>query len=175
MSARVAPLHPTGVVARYVLLGAAVGVPVGLLWVALAPRVLVSHDNAAAFLDPYPQGFAIADLTLGLLLLIVGVGLGVVAVVRLRRTGFEGGWAQVTGVLAASLMAGAVARVIGWWLAGRAMVPRGSNIELPLTVQADGVLLLGAFSALIIVVLYAAFARDALAAPELAGSSQTGE
>lgn len=160
MSARVAALHPAGVIARYVLLGAAVGVPVGLLWVALAPRVLVSHDNAAAFVDAYPQGFAIADLTLGLLLLIAGVGLGVVAVVRLRRTGFERGWAQVVGVLVACGMAGAVARVIGWWLAGRAMLPQGANIELPLTVQADGVLLLAAFSALIVVVLYAAFAHD---------------
>jgi hypothetical protein len=148
------------VIARYVLLGAAVGIPAGLLWVMLAPRVLVSHDNTAAFVDAYPQGFAIADLTLGLLLLFAGVGLGMVGAGRLRRTCFDRGWAQVVGVLVASLMAGAVARVIGWWLAGRAMKPVGSNIELPLTVQADGVLLLGAFSALIIVVLYSAFARD---------------
>lgn len=160
MSARVAPLNPVGVIARYVLLGAAVGIPVGLLWVALAPRVLVAHDNSAAFVDAYPQGFAIADLTLGALLLVAGLALGLVGVVRLKRTGFEGGWAQVVGVLAGALVAGAVARVIGWWLAGRVMRPVGANIELPLTVQADGVLLLGAFSALLVLVLYAAFARD---------------
>ncbi len=165
-----APLKPAGVIARWVLLGALAGVPVGLLWVALAPRVLVSHDNAAAFVEPYPQGFAIADLTLGVMLLVVGIGLGVAAVMRLRRTGFMGGWAQVAGVLVASLVAAAVARVIGWWLAGRAMKPVGSNIELPLTVQADGVLLLGAFSALIVVVLYAAFARDTVEAPELSSA-----
>lgn len=160
MSAGVTPLRPAGVIARYVLLGAAIGVPVGLFWVLFAPRVLVRHSEGGGFVDAYPQGFAIADLTLGALLLGAGVALGVVAAVRLRRTRFAQGWVQVAGVLVASLMSAAVARVLGWWIAGRTMTPVGDTIELPLTVQATGVLLLAAFSALLVVVLYAAFARD---------------
>lgn len=154
-------LHPAGVIARYVLLGAAAGLPVGLLWVALAPRVLVRHSADGGFVDAYPQGFAVADLTLGALLLVAGLGLAAVVVRRLHQTGFERGWAQVVGLLVASLMCAAVARVLGWWLAGRTMTPSGENIALPLTVQASGVLLLAAFSGLLVVVLYAAFARDA--------------
>ena len=162
MPARVAPLKPAGVIARYVLLGAGIGAVVGGLWSLLAPRVLVVHGEAGRFVDAYPQGFAIADLTLGSLLLVAGVGIGAVAVLRLRRTGFEQGWSQVIGALVAALMCAATARVVGWWLAGRSMTRIGDEVELPLTLQATGVLLLGAFSALLVVVLVSAFSRDTL-------------
>lgn len=154
------PLHPVGVIARYIALGAAVGVPVGLLWVVLAPRVLVEHSSPTAFLDAYPQGFAIADLTLGGLLLVAGVVIGVAAARRLRRTGFENGWTHIAGVVAATAVCAGVARVLGYWLAGRAMTADGPDLTLPLTLNADGVLLLALFSALLVIVLYATFARE---------------
>lgn len=159
MSARVAPLRPAGVIARYLLLGAGLGAIVGVLWLLLAPRVLVSHEDGG-FIDAYPQGFAIADLTLGALLLAAGLIVGVVGMLRLRRTAFEEGWAQVAGVIVAALMCAAVARVLGWWLAGRTMIRVGDEVELPLTVQATGVLILAAFSGLLVVVIGASFARE---------------
>ncbi len=160
MPARVAPLRSAGVIARYLLLGAGLGAVVGAAWVLLAPRVLVVHGDAGRFVEAYPQGFAEADLTLGALLLAAGVVVGVVALVRLRRTGFVAGWAQIAGVLVACAMCAAVARVLGWWLAGRAMTRVGDQVELPLSLQANGVLLLAAFAGLLVVVLGSAFAHD---------------
>ncbi|MEI2787156.1 MAG: hypothetical protein V9E82_15835 [Candidatus Nanopelagicales bacterium] len=153
------PLPAVGVIARYLLLGAALGVPAGLAWVLLAPRVAVAHGDGG-FIEPYPQGFAIADLTLALALLVAGLVLGGVAARRLRQLGFGQGGVQVVGVIIAAGMCAAVARVLGWWLAGRSMVRDGAIVELPLTLQANGVLLMAAFSALLVVILSSAFARD---------------
>ncbi|MEZ5119206.1 MAG: hypothetical protein R2686_04775 [Candidatus Nanopelagicales bacterium] len=164
-------LHPTGVIARYVLLGAALGIPVAILWVLLAPRVVATSVDPAEFAEPYPQGFAATDLTLGALLLATGCVIGVVASWRLRATGFDRGWGQVLGVIAGAGMSAAVARVLGWWMAGRTVQPISGGFELPLTVGASGVLLLGMFSGLLVVLFYAAFAREpAAVTPESAPS-----
>lgn len=148
--------RPVGILARYVVFGAAVGVPVGSLWVVLAPRVPLATTDPVAFVEPYPQGFAVADLVLGALLLAAGVLLGGVASRRLVRTGFHRGWVHVAGVIAAAGTTAAVARVIGWWAGGRRLgeLPDGT-LQAPLTVGATGVMLLGAFSALL-AVLFAA-------------------
>ena len=157
----VTPMRPAGVISRYIVLGAALGVPVGLLWAWWAPRVLVRSVADADFVDAYPQGFAITDLTLGALLLAAGVVIGVLAARRLARTGFVGGWAHVVGAMAAAVVCAATGRVIGWWVAGREVATLSDGtFALPITVGADGVLLLGVFSALLVVVLAAAFARD---------------
>lgn len=152
---------PAGVIARYVLLGAGLGVPTGVLWVLLAPRVQVKSFADASFVDQFPQAFIASDLILGSLLMLVGLIIGVIAAVRLHRTGFRGGWAQVAGVIAGSLTAAAVARVAGWWLAGRTPVPEaGGTFGMPLGLIASGVLLLSTFAALLVVVLYSAFAKE---------------
>lgn len=151
------PLRPLGVIARYVVLGAALGLPVGLAWVMLAPRVQATGED---LVDAYPEGFAAADLTLGLALAVAGVVLGVVAARRLHRTGFEGGWAQVAGVIAGGLSCAAVARVVGWWIAGRSSTALDGLRELPLSLSANGVLLLSVLAGLLVVVLAAGFARD---------------
>jgi hypothetical protein len=157
----VSPLHPVGVVARYVVLGAAVGVPVGLLWAWWAPRVVVRSVADADFVEAYPQGFAITDLTLGALLLVAGVVVGAVAARRLVRTGFVGGWVHVLGAVAGAAVCAAVGRVLGWWVAGRQVASLSDGTyALPITVGADGVLLLAVFSALLVIVLVAAFARE---------------
>jgi hypothetical protein len=164
-------VRPAGVIARYVVLGAALGLPIGLLWVWLAPRVVVSSITEVNFVDPYPQGFAEADLILGALLLVAGIGIGVVAAIRLHRTGFAGGWVHVVGAMAAAGVCAAVARVAGWWLAGRSAVgqPDGTY-QLPVSVGADGVLLLGIFAALLVVLLVAVVARE----PVMTGSVPSG-
>lgn len=153
------PLRPAGVIARYVVLGALLGIPAGLAWVLFAPRVEVADGAPVA---AYPEGFAAADLTLGLVLCVAGLVLGIVAGRRLRHTGFEGGWAQIGGVIAGAVACAAVARVVGWWLAGRAM----NGADLPLTLNANGVLLLGVVSGLLVVIVVAAFARDPRMATE---------
>lgn len=154
-------MRPVGVIARYVVLGAGLGFLVGLLWVWWAPRVLVLSRDNRDFLDTYPQGFAGADLLLGALLLVAGLGIGAVTAARLGRLGFVGGWAHVLGAAAGAGVCAAVARVLGWWLAGRVAheLPDGT-VELPLGVGAGGVLLLGVFAALLVIALFAAFARD---------------
>jgi hypothetical protein len=149
------------VLARYVLLGAAVGLPVGVLWVLLSPRVVLTSQEPVSFAEAYPQGFATADLTLGALLLVVGLLLGAVASARLNRSGFVGGWVHVVGVIAAAGVCAAVARVIGWWVAGRRFEALGDGTsEAPLSLGASGVLLLGVFAALLVVVFASALARD---------------
>lgn len=147
------PLRPAGVMARFVVLGAGLGLVAGLAWVLFAPRVEVAGDSPV---EAYPEGFAAADLTLGVVLAVAGLALGVFAARRLRHTGFEGGWAQIAGVIAGALACAGVARVVGWWLAGRAM----NGADLPLTLNANGVLLLGVVSGLLVVIVVAAFARD---------------
>ena len=154
-------LHPAGVISRYVVLGAVLGVPVGLLWVWWSPRVLVRSVAEVDFVEAYPQGFAITDLTLGVLLLVAGITLGAVASRRLVQTGFVGGWAHVVGAVAGAAVCAAVGRLLGWWLAGRVVVTQpDGTFALPVTVGADGVLLLGVFAALLVIVLVAAFARE---------------
>lgn len=154
-------LHPVGVGARYIVLGAGVGALVGVLWALLAPRVVASSLDPPQFVEAYPQGFAVTDLILGSLLLTSGVVIGVVAARRLRHTSFVGGWVHVVGCVAACLMCAAMARVTGWWIAGRVVSPQADGeFTLPITVGANGVLLLGVFGALLIVLFYAAFARD---------------
>ncbi len=155
------PFHPVAVIARYVLLGAAMGVPVAIFWIWWAPRVVVSSLETTSFVEGYPQGFAVADLILGALLLVAGLVVGVVAAARLRRTGFVKGWSQVVGAMAGAVMCAAVARVLGWWLAGMqtTSLPDGT-FELPVTIGAQGVLLLGVFSALLVILGYSAFARE---------------
>lgn len=154
-------LHPVGVMSRYVVLGALLGMPVGMLWVWWAPRVLVSSVANADFVEAYPQGFAVTDLTLGALLLASGIVVGAVAARRLVRTGFVGGWVHVVGAMIGSAVTAAVARVLGWWLAGREVVAQADGTyALPMRVGAEGVLLLGVFSALLVIVLVVAFARE---------------
>lgn len=153
-------LHPIGVIARHLLLGAALGIPVAVLWVLLTPRVVATSVDPAEFAEPYPQGFAATDLTLGALLLATGCVIGVAAASRLRATRFDRGWGQVLGVIAGAGMCAAVARILGWWMAGRTVQPIPGGFELPLTVGASGVLLLGMFSGLLVVLFYAAFARE---------------
>ncbi len=155
------PFNPVGVIARYVLLGAAMGVPAAVFWIWWAPRVVVSSLETTSFVEGYPQGFAVADLILGALLLVVGLVIGVVATMRLRRTGFAKGWSQVIGAIAGAATCAAVARVLGWWLAGReAKSLPGDTFELPISIGANGVLLLGVFSALLVILGYSAFARE---------------
>ena len=72
------------------------------------------------------------------------------------------GWAQIAGAVAAAAVCAGVARVLGYWLAGRSVSDQGSSLTLPLTVNADGVLLLSVFSSLLVIAVYAAFARDAV-------------
>ena len=150
-----------GVLARYVLLGAAAGVPVGIAWILLAPRVVLTSDAPVTFADAYPQGFAAADLTLGALLLAAGLVIGAVASAGLVRSGFVGGWVHVVGAVSASGMCAAVARVIGWWAAGRQLEALDDGtLRAPLSLGAGGVLLLGVFSALLVVVFASLLARD---------------
>lgn len=146
-------LRPVGVIARYVMLGAALGAVSGLLWIWWAPRVQVRSVSDGDFVEAYPEGFAAADLTLAGVLVVVGLLLGGLAVARLRATGFSRGWGQVVGVIAGGATAGVTARVIGWWLAGTSVVktPEGT-FELPLSLRAPGVMLVGAFSGLLVVI-----------------------
>lgn len=132
-----------------------------VLWVLLAPRVPLADADPVAFLEPYPQGFAVADLTLGALLLAAGVAVGAVASRRLMSSGFHRGWVHVAGAVAAAATTAAVARIIGWWAAGRqlAELPDGT-LQAPLTVGATGVMLLGAFSALLVVLFAAVLAPE---------------
>lgn len=176
MSTGLSPaLQPSGVIARYVLLGAALGLPAGIAWVLLAPRVAVVSPAEGTFVDSYPKGFAAADMVLTVILVVVGVILGVVASRRLHATGFRRGWAQVVGVIAAGLSAAIAARVLGWWLAGRSVHPAGDGtFDAPLSVGAPGVLLTSAFVALLVVLLYSAFADEPDPEPVMPESEPSG-
>lgn len=168
MSTRLSPpLHPAGVIARYVLLGAALGLPAGLLWYLVAPRVAMESVADGTFVESYPKGFAAADMTLAVILTVVGLVIGVVACRRLRATGYQSGWAQVVGAISAGLSAAGVARVLGWWLAGRSVSPNAAGtVDAPLALGASGVMLVGAFFALLVLLLYSAFADDVMPAAE---------
>jgi MFS family permease len=153
-------MRPVGVIARYIVLGAVLGLPAGLAWWLLAPRVAVRADDPEALVESYPEGFIGADLTLGIALAVVGLILGTAASRRLYRTGFVRGWAQVAGVIVGGLAAAGVAWLLGWWLAGGGQPRTSGEALLPLTLNAGGVLLLAVVSGLLVVILATAFARD---------------
>lgn len=158
-----------GQVARDFALGALVGVPAGLLWaLTAAPVAVVVADGTATYAEAYPEELAAADLTLGLILVVVGLVLGWRTARSLRRASFAHGGGRILGMLAANLAAAGVAVVAGLWVAGRDSPPAdlsgvsdGTVYELPLTVGAWGVLLLGAASSLIVVLAASALSDDA--------------
>ena len=102
---------------------AACGLPVGLLWWALAPRVdvRVTADGLVPVGDP-PQELAVADDSV-LVLLLVGLGLLAGAVAwRLRRL-------RGVAVLVALALGASLAAVLAWQL-GELLAPAPTEAEL---------------------------------------------
>jgi hypothetical protein len=166
---------------------AVLGVPLGLLWAALAPDVPVRvTETGAVFAEPQPQQPIAADAWFVLLAL----GFGVLAAagawrLAVRLRGPAGLLALTAGLLAAGLL--------GWWvgragLAGYqdalpAAVP-GTVLDRPAdlrVVQARwwppmlaGVVLVPALSAAVTYTLLAAWSKFPSLRPEQAGVSQSG-
>ena len=68
---------------------------------------------------------------------------------------------HVVGAIAAAGTTAAVARVVGWWAAGTRLDELSDGtLQAPLTLGATGVLLLSAFSALLVVLFAAVLAPD---------------
>lgn len=152
-----APEMPSGtrravqVASGWVLMSAGVGLVIGLLWVALAPRVTltvaadgVTQDRSAASV-PFD-----ADLLLGGMLLAAGVVLAVVWLVR----GGRDLMASTVGLVLGGLLAGGVAITLAGALTGMgsavADLPQGTVVDAPLRLRSWPMLLWWPAAALVV-------------------------
>lgn len=124
------------VISGWVLVSAAVGIVIGLLWVALAPRVTltvaadgVTQDRGAASV-PFD-----ADLLLGGMLLAAGITLSVVWLARGSRDLLP----SSVGLVLGGLLAGGVAVTLAGALTGVgtsiADLPQGTVADAPLRMR----------------------------------------
>lgn len=126
----------------WVLISAALGVVIGLLWVVLAPRVTltvaadgVTQDRGAASV-PFD-----ADLLLGGMLLVGGLALAIVWAAR----GAKHLVASTVGLVLGGLLAGGVAVTLAGALTGLgtpiAELPQGTVADAPLRLRSWAMLL----------------------------------
>jgi hypothetical protein len=183
----VAPRMPAGVVVRGFLLvtltAAVLGIPYGLLWSAMAPKIpVVKVEGGLLPADPAPEQFVAGD---GWFLLL-GVGFGLVA-------GFAAWFLgrRVRGPVAVLLLAigGTVGGALAWWIGHRiglgayehalAAAPEGTPLDHPAALRVRelqwwhgflpnirGVLLVEPFIAVLAYTLLAGWSRFASLRPE---------
>jgi hypothetical protein len=171
-------LGPAGLV---VLALALLGVPLGLLWTAVAPHasVLVTPEGAV-FADHRPEVFVGADGTLG----AIGIGAGFVvgaAVFLWRRQ--RGPWMAI-GVALGSLAGAAVAWKVGHQIGLSSynrlleQAPAGRAFDRPVDLKAGGILFVQPIVAVIVYVLAAGWSRfgdlGRVPAPAGAGAVSSG-
>ncbi|MER7590058.1 DUF2567 domain-containing protein [Micromonospora sp. NPDC127501] len=170
------PLRTLATVLGAVLALAALGVPLGLLWAALAPDTpVLKTAEGAIYAEPQPEQPIAADGWFSLLGLAFGllVALALWFVLR-RRRGPVGLLAAVLGTLVAAPVAWQVGRRIGLATFDRllATAPAGQAFSKPADLRAGGVdwllgvlpvphgnLLLPAFGAAVMYTLLAGWSR----------------
>ncbi|MET8358154.1 DUF2567 domain-containing protein [Micromonospora sp. NPDC005171] len=170
------PLRAVATVLGAVLALAALGVPLGLLWAALAPDTpVLKTAEGAIYAEPQPEQPIAADGWFSLLGLAFGliVALALWFVLR-RRRGPVGLLAAVLGTLVAAPVAWQVGRRIGLATFDRllATAPAGQAFSKPADLRAGGVdwllgvlpvphgnLLLPAFGAAVMYTLLAGWSR----------------
>ncbi|MBG6099599.1 MULTISPECIES: DUF2567 domain-containing protein [Micromonospora] len=170
------PLRAVATVLGAVLALAALGVPLGLLWAALAPDTpVLKTAEGAIYAEPQPEQPIAADGWFSLLGLAFGliVALALWFVLR-RRRGPVGLLAAVLGALVAAPVAWQVGRRIGLATFDRllATAPAGQAFSKPADLRAGGVdwllgvlpvphgnLLLPAFGAAVMYTLLAGWSR----------------
>lgn len=130
---------------------AVLGVPVGLLWAAIAPRALVVFGSAGPDLvDDQTKAFIGADSWFLVLTGLAGIICGVLA---FRFAGRRHGMLTALGVAVGGLAAGWIAARTGHqvglagWQAARAANTAGSTARLYLKIRATGVLVTWALAA----------------------------
>lgn len=128
------------------------GVPVGLVWSAIAPRagLIVIAPGQAALADPESTAYMTGDGQFALLTMGVGA---VVAVVAYTVAGRRTGTGAVLGLAAGGVLGSLLAWLLGTWPAGDGYrqalhgAHTGDQISAALTLHARGVLVLGALAA----------------------------
>jgi hypothetical protein len=141
---------------------ALLGLPVGFLWSALAPRArVVVLAGGPGLADPNTKAFIAADATFLLLTAAAGVVCAVLALVLGgRRHGVGTAVGLAVGGLAASYAAWRVGHRIGLAEFRRAVSgPAGTATPLYLTLRAKGVLVAWALTGVLTVLAVAANAR----------------
>ncbi|MGK4583795.1 hypothetical protein [Kitasatospora sp. HPMI-4] len=162
--------------------GVLLGVVVGLLWLWLAPRVmLVVVGNAIQYVDPEGEQRAGADSVFVLLGLGAGALSALAAFLFTRARG--GGIAVAAGLAAGGLAGSYLAWRLGCWLgptmdvvAHAKAVGTGVQFSAPLKLGAEGALLAWPMTALVVLlILSAAFGkREEDPPPYWAGPEWTG-
>jgi hypothetical protein len=148
-----------------VLVLAAAGVPLGLLWAWLSPTVPVIETSGSDVVvnDPSPEQFVAADGWFTLLGFGFGVLVALTVWLLLRR--HRGPWlllATVLGALGAAPVAWQVGRQLGLdgYERWRAAAAAGDTFSRPPDLHAHAALLVPAFAAVIVCTLLAGWSND---------------
>lgn len=138
------------------------GLPIGLLWSALAPRTrfVVGDDGRPVIADPESTAFFTADVTFALLTMAVGT---IAAITAYTLVGRRSGTAAALGLAAGGALGSLVAWQTGrlWGLGAARQAAHAARIgdyfSGALTLRATGVLVLGALIAVAVFGLIEAF------------------
>ena len=99
---------------RLVLLNGLAGLPAGLLWWVLAPRVdLVVSSHSVDFVAAEPTGFMNADAWFFLVCAVFGAGATLLLAIRRRHSSGLGGLGALVGLLAGGFAGAAIAALFG--------------------------------------------------------------
>lgn len=128
------------------------GVPVGLVWSAIAPRaeLIVTAPGQTLPADPESTAYMTGDGTFALLTMAVGALVAIVAyTVAGRRSGTGAALGLAVGGVLGSLVAWQLGRLptVGGYRQALHAAHVGDQITALLTVHAQGVLVLGALAA----------------------------
>jgi hypothetical protein len=145
-----------------VLAVTALGVPVGLLWAALAPRAsIVVTANGAVFADHRQEAFVGADGAFAGLVLVAGLVVGVGTYLWRRRRGPWMAIGLAAGSLAGAYVAWKVGHQVGLAEYRRVLAgpPSSTRFDRPVELRAQGMLFLQPLVAVIVYVLAAGWSR----------------
>ena len=157
-------LRDLGAAALVALAAALAGVPVGVVWAALAPHAsVVVTGEGAVIADHRQEVFIGADATFAGIAIVGGLVFGVAVYLWRRR---RGPWMAVglaVGALAGSYLAAKVGHQIGLSAYQRmiAREPGGPPFDRPVALAARGALFLQPLVAVIVYVLAAGWSRFA--------------
>jgi hypothetical protein len=152
-------LRAAGLVA---VVTAVLGVPLGLVWAAVAPHVSVLvTPEGAVFADHRPESFVAADALFGAVGIAAGAVLGGAVFGWRRRRGPWLAIALAAGSLAGSYVAWKTGHQMGLSTYNRLLgaAPAGRAFERPVDVRARGVLFVQPIVAVIVYVLAAGWSR----------------
>lgn len=143
---------------------AAAGIPIGLLWLALAPRKGYRVvEGGLASLEAQTEESVGSDLVLGLLTVAFAIVVALVVWWKVRPRGVGILLGLTVGMVTCSILAWQIGSLLGTGSSEQELMTLGTDVIGPLTLRGVPTLVLGGFAAALVTMILACFVtRDDL-------------